>query len=263
MPIVFSAIVPHSPLLVPTIGKDKVPKTTQQSMKTLSSHLYACQPESIIIMSPHGQCYQNSCTMNYGQEYIGNFEEFGDHSFQKTFFSDIETIQKIRTESQLSEKQHFFLGSEKKTDYGITVPCFYFLEKAKTIPLIPIAASFTDLKESIEAGKQLKRTISHIQKRFAVIASSDLSHKMTKESPSGYTPKALEFEKKLVRCIKQKNPKKLVALAQQEIEDIEVCGMEVIAMLFGVLEGMNYSVDILSHEYPFGIGYLVAQMNLP
>ena len=59
MPLVFGAIVPHSPVLVPPIGgldRDKAIKTIE-ALSTLEENLYLSKPHLIIIFTPHSQAH--------------------------------------------------------------------------------------------------------------------------------------------------------------------------------------------------------------
>ena len=57
MSIVFAAITPHAPVLIPEIGKENLKKLTktEAALKKLEQELYAAKPESLVVISPHGQ----------------------------------------------------------------------------------------------------------------------------------------------------------------------------------------------------------------
>jgi len=261
MSIVFAAITPHTPLLIPSIGKDNLKKlkNTQSSLEVLEKEIYASVPDSIIIMSPHGPILKDSFAVHLDDTYKAIFKEFGDFSTSLEFKSDYETIQKIRAGD---EGGPFVLSSYQNIDYGISVPLYYLMKHISNTSIIPIYYSQQDIKSFFEAGKRLRRILNRSEKRFAIIASADLSHKLTKDAPAGYGKGALLFEKDLVKYIKENNVKKILSLKNAKVEKVSECGLKSIAFLLGVLDGTSYDVDILSHEYPFGVGYVVAQMKL-
>ena len=98
MPIVFSAITPHPPVLIPEIGKDNLAKIkkTEEAMKKLEQDLYAAKPESILIISPHGQIFDDAFNINLSASYKANFKDFGDFGLELEFKSDYMSIQAIR-----------------------------------------------------------------------------------------------------------------------------------------------------------------------
>ena len=51
----FACFVPHSPILIPEVGKENLDKLkdTVQAYKNLEHDLYASKPDIIIVISPH------------------------------------------------------------------------------------------------------------------------------------------------------------------------------------------------------------------
>src|SRR4030043_1349524 len=87
--IVFSAITPHPPILIPNIGKDNLDKikNTASAMKELEAELYASKPDVILIISPHGEIIPDAFCLNLNTKYTVNFEEFGDFTTKLEFKS--------------------------------------------------------------------------------------------------------------------------------------------------------------------------------
>ena len=80
MSLVFAGIAAHTPLLMPTIGKDGlvVIEKTKTAMEQLERELFAAQPETIIVLTPHGDSLPDALSINLNTKYVTNFEEFGD-----------------------------------------------------------------------------------------------------------------------------------------------------------------------------------------
>ena len=98
--------------------------------------------------------------------------------------------------------------------------------------------------------------------RIAVIASGDLSHKLSKNAPAGYSPKGKKFDKKLIDCLLKKQTHEIIKFKPELIADAGECGLKSIIILLGVLEGMKYEPQLLSYESPFGVGYLTMNFKL-
>ncbi|MEK7084158.1 MAG: hypothetical protein AAB932_02925, partial [Patescibacteria group bacterium] len=75
MSLVFAAITPHPPLLVPGIGKEKmgIIHATKQAMDRVEEMLYLSKPHSIIVISPHGTIYPDSFSVNAHTEFSSSF----------------------------------------------------------------------------------------------------------------------------------------------------------------------------------------------
>ena len=263
MPIVFSAIVPHPPVLIPAIGKEhlKKIKKTEGAMKALEQELYAAKPETLLIISPHGQILKESFCINLSPDFDGDLKEFGDFSTNLKFKCDYMSIQYIRAADETQSKNPLVLISEPKIDHGSLIPLFYLTQHLKTLPIIPLYYSGLDLNAHYEFGKFIYRQLSRLNKRVAIVASGDLSHRLTKDAPAGFSKRGKEFDEKLIKLISDKKVKEILNLDKKLIKDAAECGLRSIAILLGILAEADYQPEVLSYEGPFGVGYLVANMK--
>ena len=53
------------------------------------------------------------------------------------------------------------------------------------------------IQDHFEFGKLLKKEIINCRKKIAVISSGDLSHRLTRNAPAGYSSKGKKFDKKI------------------------------------------------------------------
>ena len=264
MPIVFSAITPHPPILIPEIGKDNLKKIkkTEESMKKLEQEFYASKPDSILIISPHGQILSDAFNINLSSDYVADFKDFGDFSLELKFKSDYMSIQNIRTADENKKSVSIALTSSAELDHGVSVPLYYLTRHLKNIPIIPITYSALDYQKHFEFGKFLHRQLSKINKRFAVVASGDLSHRLTKDAPATYSEKGKKFDNQLVKLIKNKDIPNIMNIDDSLSNEAGECGLRSIIVLLGIIESLNFQPDILSYEGPFGVGYLVCNFKL-
>ena len=101
------------------------------------------------------------------------------------------------------------------------------------------------------------------EKKYALIASGDLSHCLKEDSPYGFHPDGPKFDKELIDSLKKKDIKNILKLNEKYPEAGE-CGLRSFCFLLGMLESLsiNWQPEILSYEGPFGVGYLVANFKL-
>ncbi len=69
--IVFAAIVPHSPLLVPSIGKEHRDKlsATLAAIAEIEQAIYLAKADTLCIIAPHGSRYPDAFSINLSQKY--------------------------------------------------------------------------------------------------------------------------------------------------------------------------------------------------
>ncbi|MCD6177711.1 hypothetical protein J7K03_00390 [bacterium] len=203
MPIVFAAISPHPPIILPSVGcaedRKKVAKTIK-ALEYLGQKLKETNPDSIIISSPHP-----------------------DWGFNVPLFF----------------LASGFEGKIKKYLLGLESPELYF-------------------KKGKEVYEKLDKN-----KKYALIASGDMSHVLKEEGPYGFHPDGPKFDKAFIEALKNKDIQTILKLDDIYPEAGE-CGLRSFCFLLGILEasGSNWRAEILSYQGPFGVGYLVAEFVL-
>jgi len=201
--IVFSAISPHPPIILPSVGskqdREKV-KETIESLYSLAKEFVKIKAQQIVISSPHP-----------------------DWGFEVPLYF----------------LANDFKGKIERILVDLESPEFYFNE-----------------------GKRIYKTLDK-DKKYAIIASGDLSHCLKADGPYGLNPQGEKFDKELIESLKKKDIESILKLDDKYPEAGE-CGLRSICFLLGMLEelGVNWQSEILSYQSPFGVGYLVANFKL-
>lgn len=258
----FAAILPHPPVLIPSIGKDNTEKLikTQNALDILESEFRQKQIDTVIIISPHGDLYPDAFTINTLPDYEANFEQFGDFETKLKFQGDLEFINRFK--EQVESKMDVILKSMAVLDHGTAIPLYCLSQQYKNFKIVPINYSLLSYEKHIEFGEQLKELIINEDKKIAVIASADLSHRLAKDAPAGFSPNAKNFDKELIQLLKQKKTGGILNMDKNLIEEAGECGLRSILIMLGIIKDMNYDFQVLSYEAPFGVGYLVGEFKL-
>jgi AmmeMemoRadiSam system protein B len=262
MSLVFAAITPHPPLLIPTIGKDALKKLekTKQALGKLEEELYLSKPELIIIISPHAKLLSDAFTLNVCSEFTTDLSEFGDLSTHLKFKGEMNLASKI---SEGAKKENFAVAllSNPSLDHGSSVPLFYLTPHLNNIDLLPIGFCDLDFKTHAEFGYFIKDQIMKSNKRIAVIASGDLSHALTTDAPAGFNPAGKIFDEKIQALLSSHNTAGLLQIDSDIVTNSATCGFKSFLILMGILRGINFQYKSYCYEPPFGIGHLTAQFS--
>ncbi len=263
MALVFAAIVPHSPILLPSVGKEhlKKLKKTINALRRLELELIASKPDTILVLSPHGRIEKDHFTMEVRDRYIPDLKEFGVLEVPMEFRSDLRLASAI--------KEHledcgipFMLRSDAQLDYGVVTPLAYLAAKLDPVTILPISPSFLSLKSHFELGQELQETLMGSERRVAIVCSVDLSHRLTRSSPAGYSPYGKKFDEKILAILQEKKTSAFITFEPQLAEKAAQCALPSLAILTGILDGIEAVPEILSYEYPFGIGSLTTRYSL-
>jgi MEMO1 family protein len=256
MPLKLAAIVPHPPLLIPSVGKENILRLekTKNAYDELQTRLIEEKIETILIISSHGPIRQNIWSVNIAPEYEINFEEFGDFCTKLKIGGDLELAQNIR--ELLIEDSRVQAIHQPILDHGCGVPLYSLLSTQKNIEIVPIYISGQSLSEHFALGKIIRSQLEKGRKKIAVFASGDLAHTLEKKSPAGFSPKAARFDQRIIELLQDKTFEEFLKLDEKLIAEVKPCGLAAIATLLGVLDGTAYEIDSTAYEFPFGIGYL-------
>lgn len=258
--LVAGAIVPHSPLLIPRIGKEKrdTLSATIHAYADLEERLYALGVETLVIISPHATAYGDAFSANIAESYVGTMKSFGDHETSVRIRGDLLVLDRLQSALRTKTNIPFTLTTSEDLDYGFTVPLFLFPELQKRIRLIPISPSLLGAQAHADFGRALKDVLHENRKRIAVIASADLSHKLTETSPGGFSVEGPAFDSTIRGKIHTMDVNGLLSMDQEAVDAAGQCGYRPILITTALFEHMNVSVRELSYEAPFGVGYLTA-----
>ena len=110
-----------------------------------------------------------------------------------------------------------------------------------------------------ERGEELRAREATRAERVAVIASGDGSHRLSPEGPYGFHPLAPALEQALEEGIRAGRPESLLTIDPDTVREGAECGLR--SFIFGLAAVQPSRCDVLSHEAPFGVGYLVATLH--
>lgn len=151
--------------------------------------------------------------------------------------------------------------SSPHLDWGFNVP-LHFLAKNFKGEVKNYLMGLEEPKFYFEKGKRIFQEFEK-NKKYALIASGDLSHCLKEEGPYGFHPDGPKFDKDLINSLKKKDVERIFKL-DEIYPGAGECGLRSFCFLLGILETseINWQPEILSYEGPFGVGYLVANFKL-
>jgi MEMO1 family protein len=260
--LISSYFVPHSPLLVPRIAKNNAGALSQTtaSFQKIIDQLIIDKPDSLIILSSHAQVDSDTFNLNLTHEYKIDLSEFGDLTTKQTWRPDVPTINHLAYE--LSKVYDTNLHTQETLDYGSAIPLLLLTEKLPSIRIVPITFSQLPLPEFYRLGISLEKELSVLNKKFVIIATGDLSHRLTKESPSGFSKQAVSYDAMLKRTIEQLSFNELLYVKERLLRDVGQCSIRSLLILAGAMSNKNVIATNLSYENSLGIGYLTSRFDL-
>lgn len=261
--IVFAGFTPHTPLMLPPIGKDARERLqdTITAMGRLGDELYAAMPDTIVVISAHATQHEEAFSANLHDQYRVDLREFGDLTTAREFAPDLSLVDAIQRSVRRTGIP-FTLDSDARLDYGSAVPLVMLADALPAVKVVPVSYGGLGAKEHHAFGRALKDVLSARRERIAVIASGDLAHCLTSDAPAGFRPEGAQFDEAVRHAVEAGSGSALLSLDQALVERAAECAYRPLLVLFGILENVRVRPEVLSYEAPFGVGYLVAQFHL-
>lgn len=266
--IVFACISPHPPIIVHEIGhgRERGTQKTIDALEQVARETAQHQPETAILISPHGPAQPDAFAVLVGPSANGSLDAWDAPQVTFAFENDVEAASLICEEAQragvpLEPLQRWRYRDSigrwcDGLDWGCTVPLYYLRPGLVEAKLVPLCISYLPPRQHFALGQAVARATERLGKRVAIIASADLSHNLE------YGPMGPLFDERIQKAIAEWDVKTVLEMdasfRQQAAED----AVPSLSFLMGALDGLMARPRVLSYEGPFGVGYLVAAVDI-
>ncbi len=270
--ILSSYLLPHPPILIKEIGKgeEKKAKATIEGMEKASRAIKEYGPSTIIIITPHGPLFRDAIALSLEEDLSGDFSRFGHGELGISLKNNLELAESIRKNS--IEEDIPIIGIDKKLakdyrvskdlDHGALVPLYFLNKEYKDYKLIHITYGLLEPEELFKFGEIIGDSVEESGEEVVIIASGDLSHKLSKDGPYDYSEAGKIFDEKLVDIIREARLDEIVSFDLDLAERAGECGLRSLMIMAGAIDRYNLETEVYSYEGPFGVGYASASFKL-
>ncbi len=257
--VAIGALVPHPPIVVPEVGgRDaQLVAATAHALGQLGAMILEAGPDTVVMITPHGPVSRSAAVVLGDQTLKGDLGRFGAPQVEMAFEADSEY-----TEALLAEARRRDLVVRRVTriglDHGLTVPLYFLKRSGVEARLVAVTVPWWEAADLAELGRVLAAAAVSGGRKVAIVASGDLSHRLQRGAPAGYSPRGAEFDRAVVRLLEQGQLSRLSDLEVELVEAAGECGLKPLQVLAGALADVAVRPRLLSYEGPFGVGYAVA-----
>ncbi|MDF1497839.1 MAG: AmmeMemoRadiSam system protein B [Patescibacteria group bacterium] len=255
-------ICPHPPILIPSIGKEyfSTIKSTTKAMNELGNEIRKKEIDTIVVVSPHGPVQMDAMSISSDEFLEGDFLQFRDSTSIK-IQNNLDLVSNIKKISKIRKIPTEIIDDNIPLDHGVMVPLYFLKKHNPKIKVVSIAFSYLDREKHFEFGEAVFEAIENINENIALVASGDLSHRLTVDAPSGYSLEGRKFDELLIELLEKNKVDEILNLDSGLVEEAGECGLRSIIILLGALSNLEYKFEKLSYEGPFGVGYLVGRFE--
>ena len=258
--VVFAGIAPHPPLLVPEVGGNRIERVanSQRAMRVFSFRLIETHPETIVVISPHSPLDPRAFTARSSPELIGDFGEFYARAVALNFPNDLEMLDAIKQAAATEGVEFLLLDRAYPLDHGALVRLYYLHEAGWRGQVVVIGFTLQSNEKHLAFGRAISAAASTANRRVALVASGDLSHRLIVDGPYQFEPTAHLFDEQIVDAIARGEPSGVIDIDSDLRTRAGECGYRSIVIALGTVGDDLRHPEVLSYEGPFGVGYMVA-----
>ena len=218
----------------------------------LSSH----RPETVLLISSPGPGLQAARGIGLltASEATGDFAQLDAPEAQFAFETDLELAELIQEEAAEANPR---LEPLLRWDGGRNAALYRLHEAMAETRLLPMATCRLEPRFHFELGQAVGRALTRYDRRVAIVCSADLGHALQAHQRTGRL-----FDEQYQRAIAAWDVKWLVGLESSYRRDAAEDGVPQTAILMGALSGYRIQPRLLSYESPFGVGRVVAAIDV-
>lgn len=261
MSMIGAIIVPHPPIIVPTVGRgrEREVQSTIDAYRAAAQQAAGWEPEVLIVTSPHSVMYADYFHISPGKGASGNMSAFGASRTRLEAEYDRELREEIIRQAEAANIRAGILGEKAPSlDHGTFLPLYFLQEAGVNSPILRIGLSGFSPMEHYRLGQCIARAVDKLGRRAVFVASGDLSHKLKDDGPYGYAPEGPVFDRRVTQAMASGDFLQFLTMDAGLCGQAAECGLRSFQIMAGALDGLAVSSALLSYEGTFGVGYGVA-----
>ena len=265
MSILGAVIVPHPPLIIPTVGRgrEQEVQSTIDAYRTAAKQVAAWEPEVLIITSPHQIMYADYFHISPGRGATGDMSAFGASGTKLRLEYDAKLRDEIIRCGESADLRVGILGQrDPYLDHGTFVPLYFLREAGVDCPILRIGLSGFSPLDHYRLGQCIAQAVETLGRRAVFIASGDLSHKLKDDGPYGFAPEGPEFDRQITEAMAEGDFLQFLTMDPALCDRAAECGLRSFQIMAGALDGLAVEAKLLSYEGVTGVGYGVATFTV-
>jgi AmmeMemoRadiSam system protein A len=258
--IVAGALTAHPPILLPEVGgaASQRVRATAQAMQELDGILSRRSASLAIVVSPHSPSSMTSLPVRRATRVAGDLSRFRAPQVRVEADVDLELATMLVVDGQ---RAGFALtwAEDSELDHGIVVPLHLLPRTMHQKRCVFLGVSGWPVRRFVEFGAWLQQRLA--DRPAILIASGDLSHRLTPDAPYGFRAEGPVFDRMVIDALAGGEWQRIEAIDPDLVEEAGECGLRPLGILLGAARAAGLTSRVISYEGPFGVGYPVVALT--
>src|SRR2546426_1091259 len=223
-------------------------------MRELDIVLAGHPADLAIVISPHSPSSMTSLPVRHAAHVAGDLARFRAPQVRVEAIVDTALVTALVGDAQ---RAGFALtwAEESDLDHGVVVPLYSLPQAMANKRCVFLGVSGWPLARFFAFGAWLHQRL--LGRSAILLASGDLSHRLTPDAPYGFRPEGPVFDRLVIDALRDREWERIEGMDPELIEEAGECGLRPLAILLGAARAAGLSSKVLSYEGPFGVGYPV------
>jgi len=274
MSIPCAVLMCHAPIVLPEIaGKEAARcQLTTHAMHEAARALLAHEPDVIVLVSPHAPRTRSRWGISHEENLAGSFARFGHSELALSFRGAPRAARALASAAEAERLSTHALPAQA-LDHGALVPLYFLREASRylaarqeaspdrfTPPILLVALPYPGVstEHEVSFGAAVRAAALALGERWAVLASGDMSHRLTPDAPGGYEPRARDFDRSFVELVRRGDLRSAIGLPPELVECAGEDCVQSTAVAAGAVRFAADGAHTFGYEGPFGVGYCEA-----
>lgn len=254
----FAGLMPHAPILVPAVAGSRADASrSTAAMRDLARRITRHEIDTFVLISPHSPRRRGAFGVWGGMVHEGSLAQFRAPDAAFELPNDLDFITAL-TEKAADHGLDMWEIPPDSLDHGAVVPLWFLAEAGWTGRTVILSLSHASEDGIEELGKSIRDAAAKLDHRIAVIASGDMSHRLTLDAPGGFHPRGAEFDRELIAALRSANYESLRRFDAGLQGDAGEDALDSTLVSLAAADWQSDGHEVLSYEGPFGVGYGVA-----
>jgi MEMO1 family protein len=262
MAIPCAVLMCHAPIVIPEIAGPRAALCAQTTaaMIEAAGRVLAHAPDVLVIISPHAPRDPTRFGVVRTDTLAGDFGRFGSPQVELQL-PGAPGAARVLLEIIAEYGVGWWELRGDGLDHGALVPLHFLVQAGWQGPTLLLSLPYPGTSLLTAMGKALAEAARRSGQRWSVLASGDMSHRLTPDAPAGYHPEAGAFDRAFRSLIERGELARACAIGAHArdiaAEDVvDSCTVAAAAVGFDAT-----GHRVLSYEGPFGVGYLEAVLH--
>jgi AmmeMemoRadiSam system protein A len=260
--IVAGALTAHPPILLPEVGgaESQRVRATAAAMHDLDRTMATASAALAIVISPHSPSSMTSLPVRRATRVAGDLARFRAPQVRVEAEVDLELAAALIADGR---RAGFDLtwAEDSELDHGVVVPLRLLPRTMTHKRCVFLGVSGWPLPRFVAFGSWLQQRLS--DRTAILIASGDLSHRLTPDAPYGFRPEGPVFDRTVIDALRGHEWQRIEGIDPDLVEEAGECGLRPLGILLGAARAAGLTSEVLSYEGPFGVGYPVVAFTPP